>query len=216
VTAGHGALLATALAWAGMPAAPGVVAVGLLGFAAWAGGHGVVGPVAYLAPVLWVAWLTWRGRLAPLGLGAAVSLRALLTGAAIGALLGAHLLVSASRTFGLHARLDHPAATLDAIGYDVGANVLAAECFFRGALFNRALAHWSFPVAATGSTLAYVVRYLADPLLPKSAGLVVGAVFYLALLGALNCWLFRRSESLLPGFLGALVFFAAYRTLARG
>ena len=216
VTAGHGALLATALAWAGVPAALRMVAVVLLGFAAWAAGQSFVGPVAYLAPVLWVAWLTRRGRLADLGLGAAVSLRMLLTGAAIGGLLGTHLLVSASRTFGLHARLDHSAAMLEAIGYDVGANVLAAECFFRGALFNRALTHWSFAVAASGSTLAYVVRYLVDPLLPKSAGLVVGAVFYLALLGALNCWLLRRSESLLPGFLGALIFFAAYRTLAKG
>lgn len=216
VTAGHGALLATALAWAGVPTASRLVAVALLGLAASAAGHGFFGPVAYLAPVLWVAWLAGRGRLADLGLGAPVSLRALLTGVAAGVLLGTHLLVSASRTFGLHARLDHSAAILEAIGYDVGANVLAAECFFRGALFNRALGHWSFGVAATGSTLAYVVRYLIDPLLPKSAGLVVGAVFYLALLGALNCWLFRRSESLLPGMLGALVFFAAYRTLARG
>src|SRR5947207_1848174 len=83
---------------------------------------------------------------------------------AAGALLGAHLLVSASRTFGLHARLDHAAEVLGAIGYDVGANVLAAECFFRGALLNRALGRWSFATAATGSTIAYIVRYLVDPL----------------------------------------------------
>jgi hypothetical protein len=216
VTAGHGALLATALAWAGVPPAPCVVTVTLLGLAAWAAAPGVLGPVAYLAPVLSIVWLALGGRLAALGLGAPVPLRAVFTGAAAGALLGAHLLVSASRTFGLHARLDHAAEILGSIGYDVGANVLAAECFFRGALFNRALGRWSFAVAATGSTLAYVVRYLADPLLPKSAGLVVGAVFYLALLGALNCWLLRWSESLLPGLLGALIFFAAYRTLAMG
>jgi hypothetical protein len=216
VTAGHGALLATALAWARVPAASGVMVVVVLFLAAWAAAHGVVGPVAYFAPVLWVAWLTWCGRLDGLGLGSRVSLRALLTGAALGALLGAHLLVSASRTFGLHVRMDHPAEMLGAIGYDVGANVLAAECFFRGALFNRALGRWSFASATIGSTLAYVGRYLVDPLLPKSAGLVVGAVFYLALLGALNCWLLRRSESLLPGLLGALVFFAAYRSLAIG
>ena len=216
VTAGHGALLATALAWARVPAASGVMVVAVLFLAAWAAVHGVVGPLTYLAPVLSVVWLMWRGRLTDLGLGARVSLRALLTGAAIGALLGAHLLVSASRTFGLHVRLDHPAEMLGAIGYDVGANVLAAECFFRGALFNRALGRWSFASATIGSTLAYVVRYLVDPLLPKSAGLVVGAVFYLALLGALNCWLFRWSESLLPGLLAALIFFAAYRSLATG
>ncbi|PYM77626.1 MAG: hypothetical protein DME03_03910 [Candidatus Rokuibacteriota bacterium] len=216
VTAGHGALLATALAWARVPSASGVLAVAWLGLAAWAAAHSPVGALAYLAPILWVAWLAGQGRLADLGLGTPVPLRAALAGAAVGALLGAHLLVSASRTFGLHARLDHAAEVLGAIGYDVGANVLAAECFFRGALFNRALGRWSFATAATGSTIAYIVRYLVDPLLPKSAGLVVGAVFYLALLGVLNCWLFRWSESLLPGFLGALVFFAAYRTLAMG
>src|SRR5262245_19790785 len=110
VTAGHGALLATALAWAGVSAAPRVVVVVVLALAAWAAASEVVGPVAYLAPVLWIGWLAWRGELADLGLGAPVSLRALLMGAAVGALLGAHLLVSASRTFGLHARLDHAAA----------------------------------------------------------------------------------------------------------
>lgn len=216
VTAGHGALLVTSLAWAGIPAAPRLMVVVVLFLSAWAAAQGVVGAAGYLAPILWVACLTRRGQLEALGLGGRVSRRALLAGAAVGALLGAHLMVSASRTFGLHVRLDHPAETLGAIGYDVGANVLAAECFFRGALFNRALGRWSFATATSLSTLAYVGRYLADPLLPKSAGLIVGAVFYLALLGALNCWLFRWSGSLLPGFLGALVFFAAYRTLATG
>jgi hypothetical protein len=91
--------------------------------------------------------------------------------------------------------------------------VLAAECFFRGALFNRAQRRWSFAVAVTLSTMGYVLRYLVDPLLPKSADLVVGAVFYLALLGAINCWLLWWSQSLVPGLLSALVFFAAYRTL---
>jgi len=60
------------------------------------------------------------------------------------------------------------------------------------------------------------VRYLVDPLLPKSIELVVGAVFYLALLGLINCWLLWWSESLVPGLLSALVFFAAYRTLGSG
>ena len=102
---------------------------------------------------------------------------------------------------------------LAAIAYDVGANVLAAECFFRGALFNRAQRRWSFAGAATIATAAYVLRYVVDPLLPKQVELVVGAVFYLALLGAINCWLLWWSESLVPGLVSALVFFAVYRTL---
>jgi hypothetical protein len=123
------------------------------------------------------------------------------------------LLVSASRTLGVQVRVDHVSDVLVAIAYDVGANVLAAECFFRGALLHRAERRWSFAAAATAATVLYVLRYLVDPLLPKNAGLVVGAVFYLALLGAANCWLLWWSESLVPGLVSAALFFAAYRTL---
>jgi hypothetical protein len=91
--------------------------------------------------------------------------------------------------------------------------VLAAECFFRGALFNRAARRWSFATAATVATAAYVLRYLVDPLLPKSPELIAGAVFYLALLGAINCWLLAWSQSLVPGLVSATLFFVAYRTL---
>ncbi len=59
-----------------------------------------------------------------------------------------------------------------------------------------------------------MLRYLVDPLLPKSVELMIGAVFYLALLGAVNCWLLSWSRSLLPGLVSATIFFAAYRTLA--
>ena len=65
----------------------------------------------------------------------------------------------------------------------------------------------------TLATAAYVLRYLVDPLLPMRVELVVGAVFYLALLGAINCWLLWWSESLVPGLLSALIFFTAYRAL---
>jgi hypothetical protein len=216
VTAGHGALLATALAWAHVGPALVVVSVVWLGLATAVAGLGAFGPLAYLGPLLWTIWLARGGGLAGLGLGTRVPLRGLLAGAAAGALLALHLLVTASRTLGVHARLDHWPDMLAAIGYDVGANVLAAECFFRGALFNRAQRRGSFAVAATCVTSAYVLRYLVDPLLPKSAGLVVGAVFYLSMLGALNCWLLWWSASLLPGILSALIFFAAYRTLGSG
>ena len=213
VTAGHGALLATALAWARVSSPSGVVAVALLALAAAAAGLGALGALAYLGPALWVLWLAGRGRLTALGLGVPVPLRGLLTGALVGVGLSCHLLVSVSRTLGVHVRVDSVPAVLAAVGYDVGANVLAAECFFRGALFNRAQRRWSFAAAASLSTAAYVVRYLVDPLLPKSVELVVGAVFYLTLLGGINCWLLWRSESLVPGLLSAVIFFAAYRTL---
>ena len=79
--------------------------------------------------------------------------------------------------------------------------------------FDRALRRWSFATATTVATAAYLARYLVDPLLPKNAELVAGAVFYLALLGVANCWLLTRSQSLVPGLLSSLLFFAAYRTL---
>jgi hypothetical protein len=216
VTAGHGALLATALAWAHVHPASVVASLVWLGLAAGAAGLGAFGALAYLGPLLWVAWVARRGALADLGLGTPVPLRGVLVGATVGILLALHLLLTASRTLGVHARLDHWPDVLAAIGYDVGANVLAAECFFRGALFNRVHRRGPFALAATCATAAYVLRYLVDPLLPKSVGLVVGAVFYLSMLGALNCWLLWWSASLLPGILSALIFFAAYRTLGGG
>jgi hypothetical protein len=216
VTAGHGALLATALAWAHVGPASVAASVVWLGLAAAVAGLGAFGPLAYLGPPLWIIWLARRGGLAGLCLDTPVPFRGVLAGAAVGALLALHLLGTASRTLGVHARLDHWPDMLAAIGYDVGANVLAAECFFRGALFNRVHRRGSFAVAATCATAAYVLRYLVDPLLPKSVGLVVGAVFYLSMLGALNCWLLWWSASLLPGILSALIFFAAYRTLGSG
>ena len=213
VTAGHGALLATAMAWARVGSAPTVVAVALLGLAAVASQLGALGSLAYLGPALWVVRLSARGRLIPLGLGTPVSAYRVAMGVLVGAGLSSHLLVSASRTLGVHVRVDHAGDLLAAIAYDVGANVLAAECFFRGALFNRAARRWSFVAASTTATVAYVLRYLVDPLLPKSAGLVVGAAFYLTVLGATNCWLLWWSESLVPGLVSASLFFAAYRTL---
>jgi len=212
VAAGHGALLAAALAWTGVSSPSQIVAVVLLALAAAAAGLGPLGAFAYLLPALWVLWLSACGRLTGLGLGTPVSPRTVVVALA-GAGLASHLLISASRTLGVQVRVDHGSDVLAAIAYDLGANVLAAECFFRGALFNRAQRRWSFAGAATIATAAYVLRYVVDPLLPKQVELVVGAVFYLALLGAINCWLLWWSESLVPGLVSALVFFAVYRTL---
>jgi len=213
LAAGHGALLATALAWAGRPPATAVLAVALVGVAAAASGLGAFGPLAYLAPPLWICVLARGGRLAALGLGGPVGWKGVAAGLLVGMFLGGHLLVSASGTLGLHVRAPAMRDALTALAYDVGANVLAAECFFRGALFNRAQRRWSFATAVTLATAAYVLRYLVDPLLPMRIELVVGAVFYLALLGAINCWLLWWSESLVPGILSALIFFTAYRAI---
>lgn len=213
VAAGHGALLATAFGWAGCGARPGLVAVGLLAAAAAAAKLHPLGALAYAAVPAWLAWGARGGTLTALGLGGPVPRRATLVGALGGLLLGGHLLVSAALTLGVHLRTEAVGAVLEAIAYDLGANVPSAECFFRGALFNRAQRRWSFGAGLALSLAACVARYLVDPLLPKSVELLAGAAFYVALLSAVNCALFWWSGSLVPGAAAALVFFAAYRVL---
>jgi hypothetical protein len=212
VVAGQGALLATALGWAGAGARTGLVAVVLLGVGAVAATLEPVGSIAYVGVPLWLWWRARRGALAALGLAGPVPWGAVWTGLAVGAFLGGHLLVSASRTFGVRLRLDD--LVLAAVAYDLGANVPAAEAFFRGALFGRAQRRWPLVAAVALSTTACVTRYMLDPLLPKSVELIVGAAFYLTLLSSANCCLFWWSGSLLPGAAAALVFFAAYRLLS--
>jgi hypothetical protein len=222
VASGHGALLATALAWArdGQGTSRGVVPrdvlvmLVLLGVAGGLGALGPLGAPGYLGPALWLGWIARGGRLAGLGLRRPEPARAVALGAVAGLGLGVHLLVAASLTVGHHARLVPPPADyLSALAYDVGINVPAAECFFRGALFDRAQRRWPATAATAVATGPYLVRYLLDPLLPRSAAFVVGAAFYLSILGTLNCWLFRWSGALWPGLASALGFFAAYRLL---
>src|SRR4029453_12224396 len=124
VTAGHGALLATALAWARVGPSSILVAVALLGLAAVASQLSPLGSLAYLGPALWVGRLSADGQLVSLGLGPPVSLRRWgATGVLVGRGPSGHLLVSASRALGVQVRVDHVSDVLVAIAYDVGANV---------------------------------------------------------------------------------------------
>src|SRR3989442_4205773 len=159
VAAGHGALLATALAWAGCVPGAGVVAIVLLAAAAAAATLGPAGALAYLAVPLWVAWLARRRRLVALGLAGPVPRRALLAAVLLGAFLGGPLLVSASLTLGVPIRPEGGARGLAALGYDVGAHVLAAECLFPGALFYRAQRRWSLPPPIAPPTADYPERF---------------------------------------------------------
>ncbi len=227
VAAAHGALLATALAWSAADSGPprarrgrwldgALVLVALLAVSATLAVLGPLGAVAYVSPLAWLWVLRRRGDLRPLTAGAPVSVRALAAGALIGGVLGAHLLVAASLTLGHRGQLGALEVFLPAFAYDVGANVLSAERFFRGALFRRLYERASFRAAVCVSTAACLLRYLVDPLLPKTVEMAVGAVFYLALLSVANCWLLRWSGSLLPGCVSGVLFFAAYRLLAAG
>jgi hypothetical protein len=207
----HGALLGTAVAWTTSRGrwAP-LEAAALLAGAAASATLAPWGALTYLAVP---AWLLWRCR--PMHAGLDAHGKAVLAGGLFGLLLGLHLLVNGSLTLGHRLRPGRPEELLAWLAYDVGANVLAAEAFFRAGLFTRAHRQWSFAAAALLSASASVVRYLVDPLLPRSAAMLAGAIFYLALLGVGNCWLLARSGSLAGPIAAGLVFFAAYRLLAR-
>ena len=222
ITVVHGGLLAVALTWAAadtgasLPPRARVIMIALVAAGATAAALDPRAAIIHLAAPAWLAMLAGRGRLAGLGLGPDFPPSRVLIGAAIGGLLGGHLLVSASQTLGHPLRAEGWMPLLGLWAYDVGANVLSAECFFRGALFNRLQRRWSFAAAATLATAASLVRYLADPLLPRNVEVMAGALFYLTLLGAVDCWLLWWSGSLVPGLLASLLFFLAYRALATG
>ena len=211
----HGALLGTAVAWTAADAsrerwAP-LHAAGLLAAATVSARLVPWGAVAYLVVPAWLVWRwrpRWRGTLTRHGAAA-------LAGGLFGLALGLHLLVNASLTLGYHLRPGGAGEILGWIAYDLGANVLTAEAFFRAGLFRRAHRRWSFAAAASLATAAGVARYLVDPLLPRAFEIAAGATFYLALLGAGNCWLLARSGSLAAPMAAGLLFFAAYRLLAR-
>jgi hypothetical protein len=214
LAAAHGALLGVALAWTSTGErrdrhAP-LEAAALLA---------IVAALAEVLPGGWVAYLVlpaWLACRRPSWVGAGVVPRggAVVGGALFGLGLGIHLLVSAWLTLDHRVRFGPAGALAAWWAYDLGANVLSAEAFFRAALFERAHRRWAFPVAASLSSGASVMRYLADPLLPRAPEMVAGAAFYLALLGICNCWLLARTGSLLPPYAAGVAFFAVYRLLA--
>ena len=225
VAVAHGGLLAVALAWTRadreidgggtLPSARPLALLapaGVLALASAASDLSLLGSIAYLAMPLLV-WRLGRGLITLGPSFPALSARAILIGGLIGAALGAHLIIAASRTFGHHPRIGDISALVSASAYDVGANALSAEAFFRGAVWRRLYYQVSFRVALGVSTVACVGRYLVDPLLPRTLDMAVGAIFYVAVLGVANCWLLRWSGSLVPGYVASVVFFAAYRLL---
>jgi hypothetical protein len=172
-----------------------------------------LGALAYLAVPVWIGILAARGRLAGLALGSPWPWGGVAVGALGGAALALHLFVCASRTLGYAVRLD-PAA-FAAVAYDLGANVISAELFFRGALLHHCWRRWPFPVALGVVSLATAVRYCVDPFVATTE-LRVGAAVYMTMLALLNGLLCRWSGSLLPGLAAAAVFFACYRLLTSG
>ncbi|MBI2205471.1 MAG: hypothetical protein HYU41_16615 [Candidatus Rokubacteria bacterium] len=214
IVAGHGALMTTALAWAGLPVTTCAATIVLVALGAVAAHAHPAGALAYLALPLWIHRLARSGRLGALGLDVPSPPGALLIGALVGLGLGGHLLVSATLTLGYRVGVE-PQRYVGAILYDVGAQVLATELFFRGALFNRAQRRWPLGRALLLAVGATLVRYLVDPLLPRSADAVLGMTFYISLLAAASGWLFWRFGTPVPGMVAGLGFFAAYRALAR-
>lgn len=212
VAALHGGLVALALVWAGMRVDEAAFAVVLLALARELVVLHPFGALAYLALPAWLVWLARRGRLGRLGLAGPWPWGPTAVAALAGATLALHLVTCASRTLGYVIRLD-AAAVLSAVAYDVGANVVSAELFFRGALLHHLWRRWSFPVALAAASAAAALRYCLDPFV-ASTELRVGAAVYMTLLAVLNGMLCRWSGSLLPGLVAATIFFTCYRLLA--
>jgi hypothetical protein len=213
----HGGLIAlgwlvavgAARGWAG-PVTRLAVAAVLASLAARLTPWGALGFLAM--PLLLVSEA--RGREDMRGIGVAgARLSHAVAGLGAGAFLGAHLLITASLTFGYRVHTSSLEIYLGALAYDMGANVLSAEWLFRGALFSHCWRRTSFWPAAALTTLLALVRYLLDPVLPPGVEARAGAVFYLGLIGVTASALRAWSGSLLPGYLAGLAFFAAYRTL---
>ena len=214
VAAVHGGLIAAALRWGGIGLAEASLAVAFLALARAVVAVHPYGAVAYLAVPLWLGRLAWCGRLTRLGLTPPWPWGAVVVGALVGCALALHLVTSASRTLGYGVRVD-PLVLLPSLGYDLGANVLSAELFFRGAVMQHLWRRWSFGSALAAATFAATLRYCVDPYV-GTIELRVGAAVYMALLALLNGALYRWSGSLLPGLVAASVFFACYRLLAIG
>ena len=219
VVVGHGALLGVALGWAA-PArrcrGRALVVVGVLAAAAVTASALPFGALTF-AGVPAALWWATRGCCGgALGLRVRAPRKAVALGAGLGALLGGHVMVTAAMTIGYPIRLRATRELLDWVLYDAGASVLAMECFFRGAVFDRAQRRWSFTAAAAISAAGNVARVLVDPLRPRTMEVTAGAVFYVALLSVTSCWLFHRTGSLVPGLAGSLLFFLAYRLVMPG
>lgn len=218
-TAGfHGALLGAALAsaWGRNPGwrRPAWLLAGLVFVASLSAQLPPWGVLAHLLLPL-ALWALGRShpQLRRIGWSWPEQSRALLLGAGVGLFFGTHLLLSASRTFGYPVRPAPLAPLFSAMAYDAGANVISAELFFRGVIFNFCQRRSGFWVGALLSTGACLVRYMLDPALPRTVEVLAGALFYLALLSLASCALFALSGSLLPSVLAMFFFFGAYRLL---
>jgi hypothetical protein len=210
----HGGLLAVALVWSRVTLAQAVAGIVLLALARTLVVAHPLGALAYVAVPIWIGVLAVRGRLAGLALGPPWPWGGVAVGALGGAALALHLFVCASRTLGYTVRFDAEAFAA-AVAYDLGANVISAELFFRGALLHHCWRRWPFPVALGVVSLATAVRYCLDPFVATTE-LRVGAAVYMTLLALLNGLLCRWSGSLLPGLAAAAIFFACYRLLTSG
>ncbi|MBM3221063.1 MAG: hypothetical protein FJZ38_20705 [Candidatus Rokubacteria bacterium] len=214
VGAVHGGMLAVALIWSGLPVARAAEPILLLTAARAGVAFHPLGALAYLVVPLWLAREARAGRLARLELGPPWPWGPVTVGALAGVGLALHLIACASRTLGYVVRVD-ASEVVPALAYDVGANVVSAELFFRGALLHHVWRRSSFALALASASVAAALRYCLDPFVATTE-LRVGAAVYMTMLAILNGVLCRWSGSLLPGLAAAAIFFACYRLLSNG
>ena len=133
------------------------------------------GWIAYVFPCSpWAGWARalpgWDGAGGP-----AARLRELAVGAAMGAVLGAHLLVTAALTFG-YAVGHRPLSVSWCPGLRRGRQCAERDLFFHGGLFSWLWRRTDFGRATAGATAAMLARYLFDPALPRAVETAAGAV----------------------------------------
>jgi hypothetical protein len=171
----QGALLAAAVAWAAAPTAGGRSAAAMAALTVLAGALAAAlapfGELAYLAAPLWL----WRARTRLPGLGLArAPIGLVAAGAAFGAVLGVHLLVTASLTLGYGVRTP----TMDLAPWLAAAALVTAGCLARY-LVDPLLPH---SVEVTAGAIFYLtllslgncwLYWRSGSILPGAAGSVV-------------------------------------------
>jgi hypothetical protein len=192
-------------------AGPSVAAAGLAAVASALSPWGALGYLLVPVALVWSAQGDADARAA--GLAWPARRAWLAAGLAGGVFLGAHLLVTASRTLAYPVGALDPGRAALALAYDAGMNVVTAEWCFRGGVFAWSWRRRHFWAAAALSTGLGLLRHLLDPALARSPEVVAGAAFYLSLLGLGSAALRAASGSLVPGYLAGVAFFTAYRAL---
>jgi hypothetical protein len=131
----------------------------------------------------------------------------LLVGAAVGLLIGGHLLVAAYLA-GMELGFKPAPFMVWQTFYELGPQSLPEEMFMRGVIFNELFfcRQWNFWLAAFAASAIGVLSVLVKRDIAADLMVSVGAIFYLVVSGVVSAALFRWSRNLVPGYASNVVF----------